>query len=146
MAPSGHGTRMAIGGGLKGGRIITLGRPLQVSFRCRVVNSTSKDSETCKMAGLIPLSKEGSKEGCNCIRCGARSVGGSRKEAEEISSPTDGGDNPRERWFNMENSQAERRLLLCLEHELDASLLFEHGGGPTGSQLWVTHILVRRLF
>lgn len=146
MAPSGRDTCMDISGGSKGGRSISSGCLLQVSCRCSVVNSTSKVSEEWKMAGLIPLSKEGSKEGYNCSRCGGRSAGSSRKEAKEISSPGDGGDNSGERWFNLENSQAERRLLLRLEHELDASLLFEHGGGPRVRQLWVMRILLGWLF
>ena len=130
---------MDIGGILKGGRSITPGHPLQGACRCRVANLASKASDTWKMAGLSPLSKEGSKKGCNCNQCRGRSANNSGKEAEEISSTRDGGDNPRERWFNLENSQAERRSLLHLEHELDASLLFEHGGGhgdgPRVSQL-----------
>ena len=46
----------------------------------------------------------------------------------------------------MENSQAERRSLLHLECELDASLPFEHDGGQGGglraSQWWVIRILL----
>ena len=94
---------MDISGGLKGGGSITPGHPLQGACRCRVANSTSKASDTWKMVGLSPLSREGNKEGCNCSRCGGRSAGGSGKEAEEISSLEDGGDNPGERWFNLDN-------------------------------------------
>ena len=104
MAPSGRGICMAIGGGSKGGRSITPGHPLQVSFRCRAVNLSSKATGMWKMVGQITLSRKGSKEGCNCSQCGGRSASGSRKEAEEISPPEDGGENPGERWFNLENS------------------------------------------
>ena len=64
--PSGRGHSMVIGGRSKGWRSITLGRPLQVSFMCRVANSSLKDMGKWKMEGYVPLSREGSKEGCNC--------------------------------------------------------------------------------
>ena len=48
MAPSGCVIRMAIGGGSKGGRSITLDRPLQVSFSCREENTSSKATGTWK--------------------------------------------------------------------------------------------------
>ena len=50
----------------------------------------------------------------------------------------------------MESSQAEHRSLFHIEHELDATLQFKHGGGSGGrlrvSQLWVMHILLGRIF
>ena len=95
---------MDISGSSKGGRSITPGRPLQGACRCSVVNLMSKVSEAWKMAGLSPLSREGGKEGCNCSWCVGYSVAGSGKEEEEISSLGDEGDNPGERWFNLENS------------------------------------------
>ena len=51
-----------------------------------------------------------------------------------------------ERWFTMENSLAERRALFRLEKELEATLLFEHGGEHRASPHWVTRILLVRLF
>lgn len=146
MAPSRRVICMAIGCKFKGGRSITLDRPLQVSFRCKATNSLAKAKGKWKMEGQSPLSREGSKEGCNCSHCGGCSVGGLGKEVEEIIFPKDGGENPGERWFNEENSQAKRRSLLHLERELDASLLFEHGGGPREIQLCVTRILLGWLF
>ena len=104
MAPSRRGKCMDIGGRVKVERSITLGRPLQGACRCCVVNLTLKVSEAWKMAGLSPLSTEGNKEGCNCSECRGRSAGGLGKEVEEISLLGDGGDNPGERWFNLENS------------------------------------------
>ena len=53
---------------------------------------------------------------------------------------------PSERWFTMENSPAERRALSRLEKELEATLLFEHGGEYRASPHWVTRILLGRLF
>lgn len=59
-------------------------------------------------------------------------------------------DNVGQQWFNRENSQAERQSLFRLERELDVTLRFEHGDGSGGgmkvSQLWVTRILLGRLF
>ena len=46
----------------------------------------------------------------------------------------------------METSLAERRALFRLEKELEATLLFEHGGDCRASPLWVTRILLGRLF
>lgn len=43
--------------------------------------------------------------------------------------PGNGGENPGERWFNLENTSAERQSMFRLEHELDGSLQFEQGGG-----------------
>lgn len=53
---------------------------------------------------------------------------------------------PGERWFTMENSPAERRALSRLEKELEATLLFEHGGEHRANPHWVTRILLGRLF
>ena len=97
MAPSGQVTCMYIGGEVKEGRLIILGCPSQSACRCCVVNMTLELSTERKMVGRSPLSREGSKEGCNCSRCGGRSVGGLGKEVEEISMPGDVGDNSGER-------------------------------------------------
>ena len=53
---------------------------------------------------------------------------------------------PSERWFTMENSPVERRALSRLEKELEATLLFEHGGEYRSNPHWVTRILLSRLF
>ena len=59
-----------------------------------------------------------------------------------------GGDevNPGERWFNLETSPAEWHALFHLEWEMDATLMFEHRGNQRASQLWVTKIILGRLF
>ena len=49
-------------------------------------------------------------------------------------------------WFTMETSSAERQPLLWLEKELEATLLFEHEGSCRSSPVWVTQILLGRLF
>lgn len=54
--------------------------------------------------------------------------------------------NPGERWFNLETYPAERRALFHLEKEMEATLMFEHGGSQRAIQLWVTKILLKRLF
>ena len=93
--------------------------------------------------GCSPLCREGSRERCNCSRCGGgRVVGGSEMNTEEIQSPRARGEDPGERWFNMENSLVERRSLHCLERELNSSLIFKHGGGLRTSPLWVVCILL----
>ena len=51
-----------------------------------------------------------------------------------------------ERWFNLETSPTERRALFHLERETDTTLMFKHGGNWRESQLWVTGILLGRLF
>ena len=82
------------------------------------------------MAWCTPLSREGSREGCHCIRCGGgHGAGSSRKEVAENQAMGSGDENPGERWYNFENSSAERRSLFHLECELDASLWFEQGSG-----------------
>ena len=53
---------------------------------------------------------------------------------------------PGEQWFTMENSSAECRALSRLEKELEATLLFEHAGEHRANPLWVTRILLGRLF
>lgn len=99
---------------------------LQVTFMRREVDFPTTFVVMCEMAGNNPLSKEASHEGCNYSRCGVdRVVGDSGKGAKEIQSLGGGGENPGERWFNLENMPAKRRSLLRLEHELDASLWFE---------------------
>ena len=85
MAPSGHVTRVDIGGVVKEGRIISLVCPSQGACRCWVVNMTLELFAERKMSGCSPLSRDGSKEGCNCSRCDGRSVGGLGKDAKEIS-------------------------------------------------------------
>lgn len=51
-----------------------------------------------------------------------------------------------ERRFTMETSLVERLALFRLEKELEATLLFEHGGDYRANPLWVTQILLGRLF
>ena len=51
-----------------------------------------------------------------------------------------------EHWFIMENSPVERRALSTLEKELEATLLFEHGGEYRANPHWVTRILLGKLF
>ena len=90
------------------------------------------------MERYSPTSMEDSKDGCHCSRCGGQSTGDSSKEALG------------EAWFKNENSTAERKSLMRLERELEAALSFEHGdredGGPRVHPIWITCILLGRLF
>ena len=99
------------------------------------------------MAGRCPLFREGSTERGNCSRCrSGHGPGGTGKEAEEVYPISSGEVNLGECWFNMETMSAERHALFRLEREMDATLMFEHGGGKKASQLWVTRILLDKLF
>lgn len=91
--------------------------------------------------------REGSTKRGNYSRCrSGRGLGGTRKEAEEVHLIGSGEVNSGERWFNMETTPAERCAMFDLEREMDATLIFEHGGGQKASQLWVTRILLGTLF
>ena len=69
-----------------------------------------------------------------------------KKTTVEVHQGGGGEANPGERWFNLETSPAERRALFHLEREMDATLLFKYRGNRRASQLWVTRILLGRLF
>lgn len=56
-----------------------------------------------------------------------------------------GDENWGERWYNTENSVAERRFLSRLEWDLDAAFWFEQGGEHGTSPMWLTRILLGRL-
>ena len=60
--------------------------------------------------------------------------------------PSPKGDDPMENWFRMENSSGESQSLMRLEGELNATLLFEHGGLEQASTLWVARIFLGQLF
>ena len=68
------------------------------------------------------------------------------EEVEEVHPIASGEVNLGEHWFNMETMLAERRALFRLEQQMDATLMFEHGRRQKASQLWVTCILLGRLF
>ena len=53
-----------------------------------------------------------------------------------------GDEDPGERWFCQENSQAEIRTLSCLEEDLNSTLLLEHGEAQCASELCLTYILL----
>ena len=78
-----------------------------------------------EMVGRSPLSREGSQEGCHCSRCGGgHGAGSSGKEVADNQAPGNEGENPGEKWYNLENSSAERRSMFFLECEHDTSLRF----------------------
>lgn len=80
--------------------------------------------------GKIPLSREGSQEGCKYSQFGGgMGVGGFGFDNATMRANGEGEEDPRERWFRQENSQEEIHILTCLEDDLDSSLLFEYGGG-----------------
>ena len=131
MVPSRCGQSKVIGGGKRARRGLVLGILMLVSSLCRVVEILTKGIGMWSMAGRNPLSREGSREGCNCSHCGGGRVAGGvlGMYVEEIQSPETRGESPRERWFDLENSPNERCSLYHLERELNSSPLFEHGGG-----------------
>lgn len=73
-------------------------------------------------------------------------MGNLEKEEADISHGGGWEMSPGECWFTMENSLAERRALFRIKKELEATLLFEHGGEYRAIPHWVTHILLGRLF
>lgn len=98
------------------------------------------------MARKNPFGREGNHSGHppRWLK-GDRGAGSSRMEEAEARVNGQGEEDPRERWFHQENSHAEIRTLTHLEDDLNSALSFEHGGGQRASQLWITHILLRRL-
>jgi hypothetical protein len=53
---------------------------------------------------------------------------------------------PGECWFTMETSSEECQALFRLEKEMEMTPLFKHKGSYRASPLWVTRILLGRLF
>jgi hypothetical protein len=74
------------------------------------------------------------------------SSGGPNKVVEEMRQGVGGKVNPGEPWFNLETSSSEWWDLFRLEREMEATLMFEHGGSRRANQLWVTQILLGQLF
>ena len=147
MVTIGRGQSKLIGGGKSERRGLAPSIFMPVSSLCRAVEYQTKEVGKWSMVGCNPLSREGSREGCNYTRGGGNQVaGGSGMDAKEIQSLGTGGENLGERRFNLENSSAERRSLHRLEREMNSSILFEHGGGQRASPLWVARILLGRLF
>lgn len=98
------------------------------------------------MADRSSLCREGRRGGCHCSRCvGGRGTDSKGKEVVENQGMGSGDEHLGERWYNMENSAAERRSLSRLEQELDAAFRFEQGGGQGSSPVWLTQILLGRL-
>lgn len=92
------------------------------------------------------LSASSSAEGnCGRFRRGGSS-GGPEKVTMDDRQGRGGEVNPGEHWFTMETPLVKCRALFCLEKEMEATLMFEHGGSHRASQLWVTRILLGRLF
>ena len=95
----------------------------EVALQLRYVGSK-------EMVSRNPLSREGSREDCHYSKCGGgRGACSSEKEVVENQAMGSGDENPREKWYNLENSSTKRRSMFHLERELDASLQFEEGGG-----------------
>ena len=99
------------------------------------------------MVSCYPLCRDGFVERGICSKCrSGRGLGGTGKDTEEVNSSTRDEISSGEHWFNQETSSAERRAMFQLERELETTLKFEHGGGQQASPLWVTRILLGRLF
>ena len=65
MVPSGCGQSKVIGGGKSTRRGLALGILTPDLSLCRAVEIQTKGSGTWSMVGCSPLSREGSREGCN---------------------------------------------------------------------------------
>jgi hypothetical protein len=85
VAPSGHAPCKTLGVGETEERSIHSVGLLHGVCRCQVTNRKLALVVGGMMLSRIPLSTEGSKDGCNCSRCGGCNYGGSGKEAEETN-------------------------------------------------------------
>lgn len=97
-----------------------------------------------------PMATDDSHDGCHCNKCGGRSDEGLSWEHEFNTPLTEEIDAQGENWFKSENSLSERRTMMRLERELEAALWFEHEdddyGGLRSNPIWITRILLGRLF
>ena len=74
--------------------------------------------------------QEGSAERGHCSKCrSGHGPGGMGKEVEEVHSSACGEVNLGEHSFNPETTLVERQAMFHLEREMDATLMFKHGGG-----------------
>lgn len=152
MAPSGLDLGANIGRDRVIGKDISFIVFWQGWSECWLVHRTLVLVAMQRMVERSPKSRGDSRDGCrcNCSYCGGRSFGGFGKEAEDFSTMQGEEEDWGELSFKWENSQAKRRSLLYLERELDAVLHFEHGDDTGGdlkaNPIWVTHILLGRLF
>lgn len=79
-----------------------------------------------------------SAQECQCMRLlHGRNTGG-----RGGSQPSLEGEDLCENWFQLENSVEETQALMRLEGELNATLLFEHGGRQPTNMIWVARILL----
>lgn len=108
--------------------------PWQESALRHMAETGSKVSVSSSTEGISGRLKQGTSSG----NPGKATVEDRQGRGREV--------NLGERWFIMETSLTERRALFCLEKEMETTLLFEHGGSRRASQLWVTRILLGRLF
>ena len=108
--------------------------PLQESALRHMVKPGSKLNASSSAKGNYGRFRRGS------------SSSGSEKVAVDDRQGRGGEANPGEHWFTMETSSVEQQALFHLEKEMEATLMFEHGGSRRASQLWVTRILLKRLF
>lgn len=109
----------------------------QLFILCRVWKEESVVSMEKAMAD-----RRNSAPDCQCTRLLHGRNPGGRGGARPNMEGGDLGEN----WFQLENSIEETWVLMRLEGELNATLLFEHGGRQPPSTLWVAHILLERLF
>ena len=115
--------------------------------------STTKEMEregNQSMERHNPTSMEDNRDGCHCSRCGGRSTKDSNKKFAFNTPLTRGAEDSREAWFKNENSTTKRKSLSRLERELEAALSFKHEdkeeGGPRVHPIWITCILLSRIF
>ena len=98
------------------------------------------------MAVRNSVTREGDHSGHTTRRNGGdEGVGGSTAEDGEDRAAGQTEEDPGERWFRQENTEAEIRTLARLEDDLNSALLSEHGVDSRASQLWITRILPGKL-
>jgi hypothetical protein len=128
MATSGHNRGSSIGGWWHSWEFVTLLRgPKEESVG-------SVDDAMADRGQSTP--------DCRCARC----ILGRSQGGQGGARPNMEGEDPVENGFRLENSVEETRSLMCVEGELNASLLFEHGNHQPTSTLWVARILLGRSF
>lgn len=109
---------------------VALGLVLLIIMLCSIWDIFAEEDMTLAMAERILPTMECLQDGCTHGRnLGGRGVGRSSVDNDAINLNGVGGEDPREKWFCLENSCEEVHALTRLEQELGSTLLFEHERG-----------------
>ena len=121
MAASGHGRRGGIVGAWSIFVLVTW-----LFALCKIWKLVVAEGVEIAMADRGHLGQE-----CQC----ARLLHGQNIGGRGAARPNAEGEDPGENWFRLENSVEETRVLMRLEGELNATLMFKHGGRQLASTL-----------